>query len=415
MAAENLAQGLLLIGKGAGQIGAIPEMQQKIAQREQEIGLNEQRQEINQHSLRTAREQVCNNRISQMGQEFSNLEAGAKGDFFKTKQVDIENCSKGLGISPDEVSLRIKSPSTLFAKSKELSIRQLDTQIGLVDSFFPDLANKARGFQKDLQGANTPEELEVVKKNATGVIEDLFTAGLKLQDRKVKTEKASDAAEDKTLKTIRGEIDNFTGKFAKKEFEQLGELAPLRNLLAQGFKNQAASEVAKTMLIRFAGDPRPSDADLARISPNPSFINSFRRIFSQGLKNIPLEADIVDLQSLVNGLETATTGEYRRKARNYADQRKGLIPGITTEDLYGRILVSQGLAPERAKSPIPAKSSQDKGMERRQQTVDQQITGIQSQIDQGNKLLKDPNIPEAKKELIRQKVQQLQTKLGAQQ
>lgn len=415
MAAENVAQGLMLLGKGFGQIGEVPELQQRIAQREQELQLNEQRQELNQNALKTAREQAYNARISNIAAEFTNLEPGARGEFFNTKSQEIDQIAKGLGVSPEEVKLRVKSPSTLFQRSKEMSIKHLDTQIGLVDSFFPDLANKARTFKSDLEKAQSQEELDIVKKNATGIVEDLFTAGLKLQDKKATAEKESKNAEDDQLKTIRGELDNFTGKFAKKEFEQLGEVAPIRNLLDLGNSNQAAFEMSKTMLTRLAGDPRPSDRDLARISPNPSFINAFKRTYSRGLDNVPLDADVNDLRELTKGLEDATLREFRRKAKNYADQRKGLIPGISSEDLEKRILISQGLAPDqKAQAPIPAKSSQDKGMERRQQQVNQQITGIQGVISQLQKALTDPNVPEAKKGEIKAKIQQLQTKIGAQ-
>jgi hypothetical protein len=167
-----------------------------------------------------------------------------------------------------------------------------------------------------------------------------------------KEEKASKEQRSRQ-KDVLAQIDKFKSdtKDIRKQFEQI---ANIQSLLKQG-KFNSAFEVSKTMMVRMAGDPRPSDADLARISPNPSFIQAAQRFMQRKAMNRPNPDDVKELELVVGGLAGGIKQNLRGKAIDFAKARGKFLPGITPEALEDTILTEIGMK-ETEISPIKRKS-----------------------------------------------------------
>lgn len=342
MATNNLASGLLTLGQGLTQLGAVPEYQKRLQQMEQEAALKEQQFALNSANLKMAKEQMANARLTNLGRDYTELDDGTP-EWFTTKEGEINQLASDLGTKPENIKLRIKSAKTQFEESKKLSMGHIDTLAPLIDQLNPQLTPQIQGFKTQIAEAKNPDELAAVTKGNEKLIENMINVGIKLQDRSKEKELKGDKEAEKKLERIRGQLEYFENKVIAKEKEQLASVGSVNGLLQQGNQSMAASELSKTLFIRLAGDPRPSDADLARVNPNPSWISAAKRLYSQRIGNKPYSADLAELKMLAEGLTKSTEDEIRKKTGQFVQSRKGLITGIGSDELEDRLLQSQGL------------------------------------------------------------------------
>ena len=367
MAQSNVTAGLLTLGQGLGQLGAVPEYQRRLRQMELEQATKEQQLELNQMALKSASEQAANARLTNLGQEYIELDKGVTPDWFATKDEEINKLATNLGTKPENIRLRIKSQKQQFQESKNLSIGHLnlfDSAIGkLSPEFGGDLASQIGSFKTAIGNAKTPEELKAVVSGNEKLIEQVAGLAIRLQDKDQTVRAKTGAQEAKVVETIRGEIDNFNNHYAKEELKALSGTNQLNRVLQDGDTNKAAEGLAKMFIAKKGGNTNPSNKDLEEIDPNPGFVEAAQRWYDWRFRNKPLKLDVDQLKSLANTLKGSIETDIKDKAASYAAGRKGLIPGIDQPELEQRLLSTYGLQSDKNKremegtKPPPGSSS----------------------------------------------------------
>lgn len=279
--------------------------------------------------IRERLKQAKREEISKAGAELGQEEAGRKAAVEKFKlATGIEKMGRAREkeAKAQELKAREADPNSPESKQFQALVEQIvgkkvEAPASELRQIFPQLV---KVYMKQLDIAQKQMESQI------------------RQSERYRSREEKAAKEQRTFqKDVLGQIDKFKQdtKDIRKQFEQI---ANIQSLLQQG-KYNSAFEVSKTMMVRMAGDPRPSDADLARISPNPSFIQAGKRFMQRKAMNRPNPDDVRELQLVVEGLSGGIKQNLRGKAVDFAKARGKFLPGITPEDLEDTIITEIGM------------------------------------------------------------------------
>jgi hypothetical protein len=248
----------------------------------------------------------------------------------KNNQLRVLGQQMAFGLASQGVApAQIQTLADTFMPAKPTPIQSLEQ--GLL-SDDPDVRAKAE------KGFEYKAELESQKRKA----EEKFRIEQQARSFKQQADMYGWRSDDTGQDKIRGELNTFRDKVIKDELDGMKKAQAAKELLA--IDSNAAMGLVSRLLVGQTGDPRVSDQDAKAISPDPSWITSFRRIVKRAANGEPLEADQKELGLLVQTLEHAQKSAIKRKAAGFAQSRKDVLRGMDENEFYNRIAIDSGFA-----------------------------------------------------------------------
>jgi hypothetical protein len=333
---RNVAAGFQLISGGMQQIQQSLLLPQRLEEMKLDQEYKEARLEAQKAGLQVTKDQVALNGLGRLGDLYQTEGVGSQPEFFGSHQKNIEKWRSQLGWSDDEAKHFIKQPAVRFRKTKDITLKGLRTLSPLVGNIDdPDAAGVVKELSeldREIAKIDDPDAFKQAIAQRNQVFNGLTTLLSKRRKQKTVTDKETIKASNEAKDELNKHLTRFEDKNAKGERDQMKEILAIKELLKRGDLN-SAFELSKTLFVKAAGDPKPSDADLRRINPNPDWISNFQRIFSKGIIGSPLPKDVDELRFLVDGLEDGIQSSVRKKINNYVESRKGVLKNVKAKDL----------------------------------------------------------------------------------
>lgn len=367
---KNFAQRLADAAEGVGQaMQKGVELRDKLAnsqaQRDRMTALNEQLNAQKQQTEQKMKLQAHSGLFNVWGLIGGIDDPQMQKSYAKMYAPQIQEYNNILGIPQDQDMTQDMVP--VFAKSMKnfksamdnyqaviqqnptgASPEEMQSKLGQMVSLMPPSYQKiyapmvdqmAQSHSKLLQEQKTKETAE-----EAGLSLDKIQDG-KITYSRVEQDKVTEGLSPENSKAIINQLNRFRDKEAKAEAEALSEANKIKGLLASG-DNNAAIELSKTLFVKLAGDPRPSNDDLKRISPNPAVYMQLKKLRDQIFLNKGLAEDNEALTEMANTLITASQEVFKGKIKDFSKSRADLI-GLKPEELEDRLLTGYGsvLAP----------------------------------------------------------------------
>lgn len=271
--------------------------------------------------------------------------------FLKQNAPLLQNLANMGGIAFDQSSLdyisEIAGEYTAFSQKSENYMAQLQggknnlnpTQV--YNDLMKHVTMMPQGQQElySQMAQELTQEIQTKSLAQEGGLEMVQAAGGKAAYKKPEPEDNNEPAlrdlNRKQQSMVLNQLKDFRDKDGKTEIEALGEARKIKSLLSSG-DNQAAINLAKTMFVRLAGDPRPSDADLERISPNPSILNRLKRTRDALFLNKGFAPDGDALSDIADTLIMSSQEVIKGKIKSFSEARHGLLD-MDAKELQERI------------------------------------------------------------------------------